>query len=798
MSELPTLLLDGAVMPVGNSGPVHIGGPGSALPGPWDRRVARVQPDSLGNWVLVIENGANHIIAPEAEVIRAGRRYRLKPGQSYDIQLQGTRLEIRWSAAHATESRHHPQSAPSQPVVGSQLGSATTQPKRARQQPPRQQVSHGSPAPIDPAVGAAPGGGKITVGRAGCTLTLADSTVAAHHLDITRTGTGWRVVDRSGGEGFFADGALRVRANLPEEATLQVGRTELILDPAGVRLGSPGAGRPALLIRDLEVFYRRSGRQQNRAGRPALRGITFSASERTVTAVVGPSGAGKSTLCKALLGEMPLKGGEILFGSADLSRLDNAWPMVSYVPQNVSLPEELSTRQAITYAARLRMPREDGQRIRQNVDRAIHLVDLQDRAESQVSTLSGGQKKRVSIALELVTDPLLLLLDEPTSGLDEGLDRSVMQTLQRIAQSGTVVVVVTHSTANLDLADQVLALQDGGVQAYIGPPSGLLRALGASNHADAMDKLRERRVASLRQRPVSPLQKGSGSGGALTSRPAASGLRAVAILLQRELVRLFGTTRRSSTLGAMIAPCLATAALLFIATAHGLDRIDGSDRIVPSVVVVIVFLSFFAMALAATRLVEDYEFTRRERRWGLSPMPVVISRLLALGGVATAQALLVNVALFAIARGPHVGSAADVLGFLGATLLLSWSSVSVGLLLSTLQARVPPTIEWALYALMAVAAVGITLTGLLLPLGRSLQILAYALPVRWGASALAATLNLAQSGSEPAWVLLPRPDLMLDDDLAHLLVAFVAMALLTVGYALMAAVLLERRTKRFG
>lgn len=766
MSGSPTLVFEGTTVPV-RARRADIGGQEADFPGPWDRRVARLQTDVSGNWILVVEEGTRYRFVPEPDVITQGRRYRLVSGRPYRVSLGNVEFDIRWDGAAPPASQ-----------------TAVISPDPAPRVQPPQRVP-----PVIPLTGQ----GTITVGRRDCILNLADDTVAPYHLDITRVDTGWRVVDRSGGIGFFATGSRQVRTRLPQTATLQVGRTELALDSSGVHVVPKLPGQPALVIRDLDVSYR--GKGDRGSMRPlALSGLNLTASECSVTAVVGPSGAGKSTLCKALLGEMSVTRGEVRFRSADLSRSDNAWPMVSYVPQHVSLPEELTTKQAVTYAARLRMRNEGSSAINDMVRRALDLVDLQDHSEHKVSALSGGQKKRVSIALELVTRPLLLLLDEPTSGLDEGLDRSVMTTLRRIAESGTVVVVVTHSTANLELADQVLALRTGGVPAYSGPPGGLLAHLGANTHADAMDALRKPGTRT----PVAPQQQIASAGGptGIATRPAAAGLSAVGILLQREFVRLFGSSRRVSTVGAIFAPWIATTLLLFIATDHGLDRANGSDRIVPSVVVVLVFLSFFGMALAATRLVEDYEFTKRERRWGISARSVVASRLLALGAVATAQAVLVDAALYFAGRGPQTDSSVDIAAFLVSTVLISWASVSVGLFISTLQPRVPPTVEWALYALMAVAAVGVSLTGLLLPLGRVLQIVAYGLPVRWGASALSATLELAHGGSEPPWALFAQPDLLLDDDRLHLIVAWGALALLAVGYAIFAAVLLERRTRR--
>ena len=118
------------------------------------------------------------------------------------------------------------------------------------------------------------------------------------------------------------------------------------------------------------------------------------------------------------------------------------------------------------------------------VDEVLAELGLTQHANTQVARLSGGQRKRTSVALELLTKPSLLYLDEPTSGLDPGLDKSVMQSLRTLADDGRTVVVVTHSVANLDVCDFVLMLAPGGYVAYFGPPGGALAYFGKTDFAD--------------------------------------------------------------------------------------------------------------------------------------------------------------------------------------------------------------------------------------------------------------------------------------------------------------------------
>ena len=158
---------------------------------------------------------------------------------------------------------------------------------------------------------------------------------------------------------------------------------------------------------------------------------------------------------------------------------------IGMVPQDDVVHRQLTINQALGYAAELRMPpdttKEDRQRV---VAQVLEELELTPHADTRIEKLSGGQRKRASVALELLTGPSLLVLDEPTTGLDPALDQQVMKMLRQLADAGRVVVVVTHSLAYLDVCDQVLLLAPGGKTAFCGPPSELAPAMGTTDWAD--------------------------------------------------------------------------------------------------------------------------------------------------------------------------------------------------------------------------------------------------------------------------------------------------------------------------
>ena len=208
--------------------------------------------------------------------------------------------------------------------------------------------------------------------------------------------------------------------------------------------------------------------------------------QRSLLAVVGPSGAGKSTLLGALTGFRPATTGTVRYDERDLyDNYDELRHRIGFVPQDDILHTPLTVRRALNYAARLRFPHDVTATERQHrIEEVLTELGLSTQADQRIDSLSGGQRKRTSVALELLTKPSLLFLDEPTSGLDPGYEKSVMQTLRTLADDGRSVVVVTHNIAHLNMCDRLLVLAPGGRLAYFGPPQQALSYFHCTDFAD--------------------------------------------------------------------------------------------------------------------------------------------------------------------------------------------------------------------------------------------------------------------------------------------------------------------------
>ncbi|MCH9672417.1 MAG: ABC transporter ATP-binding protein [Gammaproteobacteria bacterium] len=209
-----------------------------------------------------------------------------------------------------------------------------------------------------------------------------------------------------------------------------------------------------------------------------LRDLRFALHPGELCAVIGPSGAGKSTLIKALLGIREADEGRIALGGKSIPTQG----AIGYVPQDDAVHRTLTIRAALDYAAQLRRP-ELGARARASlIASTCRQLDLSERIDVRIRRLSGGQRKRVSVALELMTEPDLLILDEPTSGLDPHLESRLMTLFSDIADTGRVVMVATHAMQSLHRCDVLLILVAGSL-AYFGPPASALEHFEVDSYA---------------------------------------------------------------------------------------------------------------------------------------------------------------------------------------------------------------------------------------------------------------------------------------------------------------------------
>lgn len=219
-------------------------------------------------------------------------------------------------------------------------------------------------------------------------------------------------------------------------------------------------------------------------GTTILSSISLQVQPGQLVALLGPSGAGKSTLMKCVLGLRDPNRGKVLIGGKPLSE---AGP-VGYVPQDDHVHKQLTVWQELDYAAQLRLPDLDESERGELINVVLQKVDLSERKNLRIKKLSGGQRKRVSVALELITSPNVLILDEPTSGLDPGLESKMMRFFAELADGGRTVMVATHAMESIMLCDAVVLLMEGKL-IYFGSPEETLAHFGKERLVEVFKEL---------------------------------------------------------------------------------------------------------------------------------------------------------------------------------------------------------------------------------------------------------------------------------------------------------------------
>lgn len=219
-------------------------------------------------------------------------------------------------------------------------------------------------------------------------------------------------------------------------------------------------------------------------GTTILSGISLEMQPGQLVALLGPSGAGKSTLMKCVLGLREPSRGQVL---ASGKSLDQCGP-VGYVPQDDHVHKALTVWQELDYTAQLRLPTLDKSERASLINKVLKKVDLSERKNLRINKLSGGQRKRVSVALELLTSPDVLILDEPTSGLDPGLEVKMMRFFSELADGGRLVMVATHAMESVMLCDAVIMLMEGRL-IFHGSPEQTLKHFGKQRFVEIFKEL---------------------------------------------------------------------------------------------------------------------------------------------------------------------------------------------------------------------------------------------------------------------------------------------------------------------
>jgi ABC-type multidrug transport system ATPase subunit/pSer/pThr/pTyr-binding forkhead associated (FHA) protein len=321
-------------------------------------------------------------------------------------------------------------------------------------------------------------------------LELPYLAVSWHHAQIVKQGNVYIVEDLNSTNGTYVnDVRLTKPRQLQMDDVIRIDQT-LLAYKGNFLLKLSSVQSFQLEAVDLEKDYQVPAFPRPRSLR-LMRDVSLSIQPKEFIAVIGGSGSGKSTLLRALNGANRATGGRVYINGDDLyENYEIYQPIIGYVPQADIVHDKLTVYESLNFGARLRFPNEPKASREQRIKRALDALELIEYKDRLVGKLSGGQKKRVSIALELMAEPRLLFMDEPSSGLDPGLDRSMMETLRRLANRGHIVIVVTHTTLNISMCDK-LALMVRGQLTYYGPPKDALGFFNVRDFSEIYNRVQQ-------------------------------------------------------------------------------------------------------------------------------------------------------------------------------------------------------------------------------------------------------------------------------------------------------------------
>ncbi|HEY0225850.1 MAG TPA: ATP-binding cassette domain-containing protein, partial [Mycobacterium sp.] len=588
--------------------------------------------------------------------------------------------------------------------------------------------------------------GAQTIGRATDNdIVIQDVLASRHHAFLTETQLGTEIRDAHSVNGTFVNGVRVGSALLTESDVVTIGNVDLVFTNG-------------TLIRRIEAATRTGGLEVNsvcftvEGGKQLLDHISLTARPGTLTAIIGGSGAGKTTLSRLIAGYTSPTSGSVTFEGHNIhTEYASLRSRIGMVPQDDVVHRQLTVNQALGYAAELRLPPDTSKADREQiVAQVLEELELTKHAETRVDKLSGGQRKRASVALELLTGPSLLIFDEPTTGLDPALDRQVMMMLRQLADAGRVVLVVTHSVSYLDICDQLLLVAPGGKTAFLGPPSQIGAAMGTTNWADIFakvgadpDEANRRFLAENQHQPQAVPSEDSPAADLGEAAPT-SVFRQFSTIARRQ-IRLVISDRGYTVFLALL-PFLIGILTLTVRGNSGYGMSDplGNNPAQPDQILVMLNVGavFMGTALTIRDLIGERPIFRREQAVGLSTAAYMAAKIVVFSVFAIAQAAIAT-AISVIGWGTPISNAV-LLGNVNFELFVTVAATCVGaallgMALSALaqsQDQIMPMLVVSIMSQLVFSGGMIWVTNRLV-----LDQLSWATPARWGFAASASTID---------------------------------------------------------
>ncbi len=496
--------------------------------------------------------------------------------------------------------------------------------------------------------------------------------------------------------------------------------------------------------------------------------ISLSIPPGMFVAVVGGSGVGKTVLLNALSGQQPAEHGVVLYNGENFyEHAADFTALLGYVPQDDIIHKNLTVERALYYAARMRLPASfTRKQIRDRIKTVLEEVDMTPQRHQLISALSGGQRKRVSIGVELLADPPIFFLDEPTSGLDPGLDRTIMELLRRLADRGHTIILSTHTIYHIEICDAICFLAPGGRLAYCGSPESVKQFFQTSDYSEIYNKIYsdpehwvtlfelspehvENVLAPQQQPQAGTRPPGQRHSSRPPRKPRRNPLRQWRWLTERYL-ELIARDRTNLFILLAQAPIIAGLTVMLARDDVFYDMTKPGSALNPvdiyaqrTLFIMVCSAIWFGTINAAREIVKERPIYQRERAINLGIMPYIASKVVVLGLLCAIQSFLL---LYIVGvRAGYPTSGLLLSGMWGAflemyisLLLMAFAGLALGLVVSSLA----PNTDRAVSMVPILLIPQIIFANVIFSLSGAAVFVSWIMPSRWGMQAIGSIARL--------------------------------------------------------
>ncbi len=630
----------------------------------------------------------------------------------------------------------------------------------------------------------------ISIGRASeCDICLPHISVSRHHATISCENGEYYITDNNSTNGVLVNGkGVHSKRVLHEKDVITVTNSKLIFTSYAIYYChyKNGINVDASDI----VIKRGKGKKSFITCDHASVGIK----PGELVSIIGGSGAGKSTILNCMCGYLKPTQGEVYVNGVELyQNFDSLKKLIGYVPQTDIVYDGLTLYDTLLYAAKLRLPTDISTKERENaIDKAIATVELNEKKNSLIRSLSGGQRKRASIALELLSDPNLLYLDEPSSGLDPGTERNLMQSLRNMADSGKTVILVTHSTLQLKMCDKILFMGKGGKLCFCGSYYDALRFFGVTDIVDIYNMITDDaeywndKFVKISTAPNIPRKNN-----VTTAQQKSECLKQLGVLCKR-YAKLIVNDRQRTSLLLLQAPLLAYL-ISFVANGKQFEQYE----ITKSLLFALSCSAFWiGMLNAIQEICKERTILKREYMTGLSLTSYVVSKIIVLGVLCLIQSLLVVGVFTALVGSPNSGILMEPFAeLLVTTFLTALSSAAMGLFVSSLFTNADRAMTVAPILLMP----QILFSGLIFKLSGTTEVSSWFAVCRWSMECYGTTadLNALPLRLQQEGIMIPHDaENYFNHTVLHMLSSYGILIAFTVAFLLLSRIVLGKTVKK--